>query len=321
MLRFGGYEVVVMGDPVLYVVERIRANDVRTCTQLAQSEGWGLLMNRRNQNIFWRALIDSAASPATAAAADPLALAKLFISNRLDPNTPLDTGELPLNVLMLRDAQLGVRAAREIRTINPNASDRHGRTPAMQAVELLRTQSVGAGFAVLSEIVAYPSFDLDVCDQGAAVCFKALALAPVAAAHGDHQAAMDGALTFISALQSKGYDFNAARETRDVNVKFGSQINTPLAYCIKKAALWMEWGSVRGSSERAGSTVWAIATELIRQGANPCLQMEAGQRVQLIDVCRRSKFPAGMLASLESGLLAQEVGPASASKKAPARRL
>ena len=310
-----------MGDPVQFVVERIKANDMGTCAALAQSEGWGLLMNRRNQNIFWRALIDRAARPAASSEADPLALAKFFISNRLDPNAPLDTGELPLNALMQRDARLAGQAAKEIRAINLNASDRDGRTPAMQAVELLRTQPSGPGFVVLSELVGSPAFDLNSRDQGAAVCFKALALAPIAAAHGDHQAAMDGALALIGSLHGKGYDFNAARETPDVNARFGAQINTPLAYCVKKAALWLEWGGAGGRAERAGSTVWAIATELIRRGADPCLQMETGQRVQLMELCRKSHFPAGMLQSLESGLLAQSIGPVSAVKKKPARRL
>lgn len=306
-----------MSDPVKIVISLIKSNDVAACAKL--SEGLRALMNRRNQNIFWHALIDRATRlHEEGTINDPLAMAKLFVANRLDPNAPLDSGELPLSVLMSRSPGLGLAAAEGLAGISLNEVDRSGRTVSLNALDLLKTHP-GAGYQVLAGLVRRPSFDLSARDQGASVCFKGLSWAPIAAATGaNSDEAIDGALTLIAALDSKGYDFNAARETPDS--KFGSTINTPLAYCVKKAAQWLEWSGHGARSSRAGTAVWAIANDLIRRGADPCLQMEAGQRVQLMDLCRKSNFPSGMMQSLESGLLAQSLS-AEEAPKVKARRL
>lgn len=303
-----------MSDSIQIVMRVIKANDLSTVGEL--SGALGALMNRRNQNIFWQALIDKATHlHGQSKMGDALAMTRIFMSNHLEANVPLDNGSMPINVLMARSPSLAAVAIREM-AFDVNLPDRAGRTPAMWGVELAKSKSIDV-YETLIALARTPSFDLKVGDQGAAMCFKGLAWAPTSAAFGDPELATRGARGLVDALASKGYDFNAARETPDV--KIGSTINTPLAYCIKKAAHWLEWSGKSSKSERVGAVVWSIAQDLIAHGADPCLQMEPGQHVQLMDVCRKANFPKGMMQSLEAGLLEQIVASVDEKKPAPRR--
>jgi hypothetical protein len=304
-----------VADPVELVVGLIKANDTRKAESF--SSALSSVMNRRNSNIFWRALIDKAALMTDQGVVnDPLEMTRIFVRNRLDPNMSFDNGDLPLNIMVARSSQLG-RLALGVIPFDINQLDKEGRTPAMRAVQAAKSQSFSS-FDVVIEMIRHPSFKPDVGDQAAHICFKGLAWLQMAAGVVGAEEASSASTKLIEVLAEKNYDFNGARETPDA--KYGSTINTPLAYCIKKAAQGLEWCRSRKTGEQMGETVWSITQELMRRGADPCLQMEATDRVQLIELCRDGGFPDGMMQRLEAGLLAQAIS-APSGKRRIAQRL
>lgn len=306
-----------MTDPVELVVGLINSNDARKAESF--SAALSTVMNRRNANIFWRALIDKAAVLAEqGSGSGPLEMTKVFVRNRLDPNMSLDNGDFPVNVMVARSHKLTALALESF-NFDLNVLDKSGRTPGMRALEAAKAQTMPS-FDVVSKIVGAKSFRPEVADQAAQICFKGLAWIQVAAGSGSGViGATAAAVRLLDALASKGYDFNAARETPDS--MYGSTINTPLAYCIKKAVQWLEWSHARKAGSQMGEAVWFIAQDLMRRGADPCLQMEAGDRVQLLELCRTGGFPSGMMQSLEAGLLSQSISEPSSPKARPVRRL
>lgn len=307
-----------MADPVELVLGLINSNDTRKAESF--SAALGSVMNRRNSNIFWRALIGKAAllvEQRGGAGAGALDMAKIFARSRLDPNMSLDNGDFPINVMVGRSPKLGALALESF-DFDLNVLDKSGRTPGMLALEAARALSAPS-FDVVSKMVGAKGFRPEVGDQGARICFRGLVWIQVAAGLGaDVQEGAACTELLLDKLAEKGYDFNAARETPDS--KYGSTINTPLAYCIKKAVQWLESSRAPRSGAKMGEAVWFTAQELMRRGADPCLQMEATDRVLLLDLCRGAGLPSGMTQSLEAGLLSRAIdGPPPSGARSPRR--
>lgn len=305
-----------MDDPIQIVSSLIRDGNVRALS--AAGNQLRPLLNRRNSNIILHALIDQAAkAQAARPSADNLAMMRVFAKNGLGLNDPLDNGDLPLNALMARDAGLAMAAIRDPAFAwDLNACDRSGRTPLIQSAEICKSRSANL-VDLMRILIDHPSVDLDAHGQGGFVAYKGLYWLTIVSSVAGRLPASMGASVLVHSLAAKGYDFNAAQATADV--VFGSRINTPMAYCIKKAAEWMRWNtrSVKKAvvAEALSSTVQA----LISRGADPSLQMEPGQRVELMALCKQAGFPDGMMQALEAGVLSVSLSAAGPPAIEPAR--
>lgn len=274
------------------------------------------LRNRRNATLFWRSGIERAAEDLSRAMPDPLgAILALAATGALPLDDPLDNGETPLAAMAARSPVLAARAL-EALGLDPNPLDKAGQSAMARALSLARSDPSGQAQWILS-LAGSPRFDLSVGDQGAQACFKGLGAVALPWAVAEPEKARRFALELGEKLSARGYDFNAARETPDA--KWGSTVNTPLAYCVKKAA---QWSRVAPSKTDAiAQAVECLAELLMGWGADPSLQMEPGQRVALIEACREGRLNPRLAASLEAGVLAQALGSGvQGGQGAPSRR-
>lgn len=306
-----------MSDPIQMVLELIKRDDVATVDKIG--DGLRPLMNSRNVNIFWRAIIDaSAKSVATKGDKANLGMARAFVKQKLPLNACLDNGDLPINMALSRSAALGKLMLSDL-PVDVNCFDKSGNTPALHCLGLARTMSIQSMDPVVS-MVSRRDFDLHVKDQGAAICFKALSSLVIAAAADDDKNIGIWPSKLLAVLTAKGLDLNSARETPDSSI--GSTINTPLAYCIKKTAQWLEWNGHSQKSRRVVAAIADLTFEFIKHGADPCLQMEPGRHVELMEICRRHQFAPGMVEALEAGILRQSIASEKLACQMPsAKRL
>jgi hypothetical protein len=304
-----------MSDPVQMLLELIRRDDAATVETLG--DGLRGFMNSRNINIFWRAIIDAAdKSVSTKGDRAHLGMMRAFVRQKLPLNACLDNGELPINMALSRSAGLGKLMLSEL-PVDVNMADKSGNTPALHCLGLTRTMSIHAMDPVVA-MVARGDFDLRAKDQGSAICFKALSSLAIAAAADDENKLAIWPAKLLSALAAKGFDLNAARETPDATI--GSTINTPLAYCIKKTAQWLEWNGHSKKSKRVVDAIAAITFDFIKLGADPCLQMEPGRHVELMEICRKYEFAPGMVEALEAGILRQSLASVKPPSQTPSSK-
>lgn len=301
-----------MAATVEFLLGQIRANDGESISRQAEARS---LMGRRNAGLIWAALIDQSAKDFdTRRPGDCLSAMKALAKERLALNEPLENGETPFGMMLARSPGLASLAIGEV-SFDLNALDRSGITPAQKCVSLAARAPMDY-FMAIAKMAAQPEWKIEAKDQGAAACFAVAGKFPYFAASARDGEARAVAGLIFEALAAKGYDFNAAREAGDA--KMGSAINTPLAYCVKKAARW----SCSGRADKAVmGSIEAIVAMLIERGADPGLQMEPGERFHLLEACRASGLGSGLAASLEAGVLGVCIGGDGGAGKSARHRL
>lgn len=290
-------------ETVEVLLRKIQANDGALIGSVDRS-----LMARRNVGLIWAALIDQSAKDFDMRKRmDCLSAMRALAKERLPLDDALENGELPFGMILARSPGLGALAVGDI-PFDLNAVDREGRTPAQKCIALAARAPMDY-FEAMAKMAARPDWRISEKDQGAAVCFAVAGKLPYFASSAREGEARALAWRIFEGLAEKGYDFNAAREAGDA--KMGSAINTPLAYCVKRAA---RWSSANRADKAVMGAVEAIVAMLIGRGADPGLQMEPGERVHLLEACRRAGLGSGLAASLEAGILGACIGDGAAAK-------
>lgn len=301
-----------MAATVENLLEKIRANDGEA---ISKEGGARALMGRRNVGLLWAALIDQSAKDFdTRKPLNCLSAMRALAKEGLPLDDALDSGEIPLGMILARSPGLAALSIGEI-PFGLNARNKEGITPAQKCLALAARAPMGY-FMAIAKMAGRPEWKIEAKDQGAAVCFAVAGKLPYFAASGRDGEAAGLAGRIFEGLAAKGYDFNAAREAGDA--KMGSAINTPLAYCVKRAARWSSSGR---ADKAAMGAIEAIVAMLVGRGADPGLQMEAGERVQLLEACRTSALGSGLAASLEAGILGISIGGSAGGGRAARQRL
>lgn len=288
----------------------IKANEFSTLGKLGPD--MAALFGRRNLGLIWPALIDQAAKNFDMRKPiDCLGSIKALAARGLPLDQKLDSGDHPLNMLLERSPRLAAAAIREL-PFDVNNLGRGDGTPSEKCLKIAGRNPLDY-LEALEELVASSTWSAQANDQGAKICFAIGGLFPYMSIHGGPAAAAGPLEKILDGLVRKGCDLNAARLAPVA--KTGSPVNTPLAFCVKKAARWAENGG-KGAAREA---IHAVARMFIERGADPSLQMEPGDRVALMDVCRQSSLGQELAATLESGVLRAAVGGAGSGKAVRSR--
>lgn len=274
-------------------------------------------LNQRNRNVFWRALIDNAGEMSAKRAAgsfngDPLACVKAMVAGGLALNFRLEKGEYPIHLALERDPQVGLGFLK----LGPdlNALNDREDTALLSLIKLMRVTAPSVDrVACLAALAAAPGIKWELRDQGASAFFDALPLLAIMADNLPLEPLKEASREVVKAFAGNGFDINAPRgkATPGDEVK----INTPLAFFIKRMAQWNRVNGGRLTHEMS-EMVSHLTQALLDHGADPCLQMEAGARLALMDVCRNAGFEPGLAARLESAA----IGAAAPMKKAETSR-
>lgn len=296
-----------MTDPLKFVLNTIAAGDVQRIRTLAPA--LPSILNRRSNSMIWSAIVDSAGKAAAKGDSDPLKILKVFVANKLPMNDCLDSGELPLNMIFARSPDLGMACVRELLP-DLNASSKSGVTPALFCFEKYKQTGLHS-IRMIGDMFRQPGVDLLACDQGASLLFKGLAWLPICAANGSELSEVESVAShFVESFTLLGFDLNSPRGFNDV--KIGAKINTPLSYSIKKCAQWLEWGG-GAKAQRASAGLNAVVRVFIEAGANPELQVERGQQVELMQICDRAGFDPSLAAFIEFGIIKNQIDTARPS--------
>lgn len=274
-------------------------------------------LNQRNRNVFWRALIDQAGEMSAKRAAgsfqgDPMACVKAMVAGGLALNFRLEKGEYPIHLALDRDPLIGL----EFLKLRPdvNALNSQEDTPLLSLVKLTRAAAPSVKrLECFAAIARAPGIRWELRDQGASAFFDLLPLLAIVGQDLPAQELREVSSAIVDAFAGNGFDINAPRG------KFAPgdevRINTPLAFFIKRMAQWNRLtGGMRDEGVR--EAVSNLTDALLSRGADPCLQMEPGARMALMEVCRQGGFEPGVAARLESAA----IGAAAPAKAGSGRR-
>ncbi len=292
----------------------IRKNDAQTLAKIAPE--LKPLLNRRNCGIFWRVLIDVSGTLADKKvgglfSGDPIACMKAMVHGGLPPNAELEKGRRPIFEAFARSENLALLMIRDLPSLDANALDPNGKTLLMLAAKGAHGES-GASARIVLELLRGGKVDPALKDQGASALFDTLSKI-VLRCQAPGAAELESDL--LDAFVRAGVDINAPRCRPDLHNPV--QINTPLAYFLKKIA---DWGAGSRPGLREGAE--RIAEKMLDLGADPALQLEKTDRLALMRVCETAGFSDGLAQRLERKVLADAMFslPEATAGKAGGRR-
>ena len=305
-------------EPVDVLCMKIRANDFKFIGENA--EMLRSLLSRRNFNKSWRSFVDSLALLKTKPNSDPIKSGVLLFQRSPFLNETLDSGDLPLSLLLAREPVLGRDFLLKC-DYSPNSVDKFGKTLTQGALSRARSYSVDHMDAVLT-LIKHPKFDANRNDQAVTVCFEGLAWLLIAASISAEPVKIKNLIELtLDALAGVKVNFNSPRSMPDV--VYGDKINTPIAYCIKKGCQWLVMNKSQKSNDKLGEVLEFVCAALLRHGADPSLQMEGSQKIVLLSLCQEHSLPQSLRPMIEGGIidsyLKEKSGVRAAVKRERAR--
>ena len=300
-------------EPIDYVGKKLRENETTFFNEENVSSLKCYLNNKRNFVKLWRTFVDSLSLLKAQNSVNPIASGLSLFKNACLLNEALDSGELPLALLLSREPKLGGAFLQKVK-YSPNIEAKSGETLALSELANARSYSLDHMDNVLS-IISHPDFDLSSKDQGAQICFTGLSWLLIAYTVSDDCEKIKKIMeSLIKLLYIKGFDLNSPRSRQDVI--YGSKINTPISYCIKKSAHWLEMKKNNKLNEKLGEGLQYLCELFLEYGANPSLQAESTQKIELLALCEKNYFPKRLMSIIEGGIIFNDIKEKS-EQKAP----
>lgn len=290
-------------DPLKIVVNALEADRIEILQKAAPAlkELWHM---NRNVSLVWSALIDRGAKLiATGKESRAHEWLNLMCNQA---QLPLDRAvvgdEIALFAAFRREPKIAYFLLRQKEQSWDKLSKEGLSIVELLMLRLKKIPLDDKGLEVLTEHIKNPRFDPSLNDQGVQMLFHLL---PSVSIYPNNKNAnqkaqdLETRTQWLQALLDRGVDINAPRGSENLQDKV--RVNTPLAYMIKRLVQWQDDTGGLGRSDVGFLMNWLDV--LLKNGADPSLQLESGARLRLMEVTQRVPALKGFAERLEAQVL------------------